>query len=1094
MSIVKTSFFALLLLLAANLVLAQSGSDTLLAKDNVIIPLPTISVNFGISNSFSDVKIGSNGPSAFAQFGYQLTITQRVTKFLNASLNLYTGTIYGEEQIGQTNLNYRTTLFSQHINVEYNFYPFLKPNEEGRQLIRPYVGFGLGVLSFRSKGDLKDDKGRDYQYWLDGSINAEIEGSITPSEATSLERDFQYETELRDANLDGLRKYPQIAFSLPLNAGIRFQISKNVGINAAFAYSFNFSDMLDNVSADGVGNRQGNSGFDNHLFGSVGLSVFLGTTKPSAKPATFDENLIAEEIIENPDSDGTTAALTNLEKEKIDKDNLASISQRLKKASESLINIAENSETLLTEKSNELSEITDREILSKKDLRAVKKESIAVLDSSISVLKTTEKGLIEATGDLNSAYTDFTDKKFDTRPSSTTKVKKAVEVKVSAIESLKSQVTGAKSADELKAILNITSKNLTHTNDIFKNESARINQSILDSRKVVVEARVEQFKLDVQNIDNEQNDGIISDAETSSSITTELDKLLEEGVINELAYNQLTSITKESEKVILASFTGDKPAKNTPANDQLASTTSLLTAASEAMAEKTEAAKQALDTYNQQILSLTKQEVTTKRELKEVKQQAIQLIEKSKSALIETNNSLDSVTENLNQANISLPNAEQIDARFANVDGLKESIEEIIPRLEASRVKIQSAKTSEDFKQLLRSTNLDLTNASDKISEEKSRISITSQQIIKELATNDEVQKQEIESLNDQNNLEKATADKAEKNATASTELKKTSSSNKDESDLTYEERVEVISIARNTISELQQRVTMQQQEVNLLGTSISKDKKLKKSGIEAVEKLVSAQISTNQEIAALAIDLARLQENSQGYQSEIESEISAPAKLKSKQDAISLLDVLNSDLANSQTFLTNERTAVKSQQTKLNQLGVVKAKVRLMEKMNTKNEATSSLSEAELEKMATALTAELEELKSDSSLISLLGNDEISTLKERVAVVKSEIASDNIEKEQANASNKNQVPEQTKDEDSSKIRETKPKGIAPTVEEIENTPPKETRGFMWADVNNNGWISPDEVLYFIDLLFEGEAVRNVEDIQNLIDYYFDQE
>ena len=81
----------------------------------------------------------------------------------------------------------------------------------------------------------------------------------------------------------------QLAFSLPLNAGIRFQISKNVGLNAAFAYSFNFSDMLDNVGADGVGDRQGAKGFDNHLFGSVGLSVFLGTTKPSAKPArTFE--------------------------------------------------------------------------------------------------------------------------------------------------------------------------------------------------------------------------------------------------------------------------------------------------------------------------------------------------------------------------------------------------------------------------------------------------------------------------------------------------------------------------------------------------------------------------------------------------------------------------------------------------------------------------------------------------------------------------------------------------------------------------------------------------------------------------------------
>ena len=61
-------------------------------------------------------------------------------------------------------------------------------------------------------------------------------------------------------------------------------------------------------------------------------------------------------------------------------------------------------------------------------------------------------------------------------------------------------------------------------------------------------------------------------------------------------------------------------------------------------------------------------------------------------------------------------------------------------------------------------------------------------------------------------------------------------------------------------------------------------------------------------------------------------------------------------------------------------------------------------------------------------------------------------------------------------------------------MEEIKNTPPKASGGFHWADVNKNGMISPDEVLHFIDALFEGGSEKNVEDIQNLIDYYFEQE
>jgi hypothetical protein len=270
--------------------MAQFGSDTILAKDNVLIPLPMVSLNFGIANLMSDVKL-SNGPSPIKQFGYQLTVTQRVTKFLNASFELYGGMVYGEEQRDLTNLNFKTSLFSQRLNIEYNFYPLLKPNDNGIQLIRPYIGFGLGMLSFRSKGDLRSSNGSTYNYWNDGLIYAEVEGTVNVSEATVVERDFVYESDLRDANLDGLRKYSQLAFTLPINAGIRFQITKNIGLNAAFAYALNFSDMLDNVSVSGTGDRLGSSGNDNHLFGSLGLTVYLGTTKPSAKPrkATSEE-------------------------------------------------------------------------------------------------------------------------------------------------------------------------------------------------------------------------------------------------------------------------------------------------------------------------------------------------------------------------------------------------------------------------------------------------------------------------------------------------------------------------------------------------------------------------------------------------------------------------------------------------------------------------------------------------------------------------------------------------------------------------------------------------------------------------------------
>ena len=277
----------------SSVAFSQNGNDTLLAKDNVMIPLPTVSINVGFNHLMADVSLSSDGPTPFRQLGYQLSITQQVAKFLNATLDLYTGTVYGEEQRNLTNINFRTSIFSQRLNLEYNFYPLLKPDASGRQLLRPYLGIGVGAMFFRNKGDLLDESNNVYNYWSDGLIYAEIEGTVSQSEATLLTRDFEYETDLRDANLDGLRKYPQTAFTLPINAGIRFQVSKNVGLNAAFTYALNFTDMIDNVGETGLGDRSGTSGNDNQLYGSIGLTVFLGSTKPSAKPAKKNEDLLA---------------------------------------------------------------------------------------------------------------------------------------------------------------------------------------------------------------------------------------------------------------------------------------------------------------------------------------------------------------------------------------------------------------------------------------------------------------------------------------------------------------------------------------------------------------------------------------------------------------------------------------------------------------------------------------------------------------------------------------------------------------------------------------------------------------------------------
>ena len=891
--LIRKYLLVVLAALAFNSVNAQDQADTLLAKDNRMIPLPTVGINFGFNHLMSDVGLDGTGPSPFRQFGYQLTITQRAAKFLNVSLALYAGTVYGEETIDQTNLNFRTSLFSQHLNLEYNFYPLLKPDAKGRQLIRPYLGFGVGVLSFRSKGDLKAENGSAYQFWSNGLIYAEEEGSVDPSEATPLERDFDYETDLRDANLDGLRKYSQTSFSLPINAGIRFQISKNVGVNAGFSYFMNFTDMVDNVSESGTGARQGSSGYDNHLYGSIGLSVFLGNTKPSSKPVKAFEEILATDEPEKPaeSEDPNNQADEN-------KTDLASISERLIKASTSIEEITENSDNFLTGKSTELNQITNRDLQSNKDLRVAKKESIAILDSSIAALRTTEKGLTEATSDLNSAYADFTDKKVDTRPSTTNKVRNAVEAKIPAMESLKTQIEAAKTPAELKSVLNVTSKNLTHTNEIFKSESSKMDQAILISRKAVVEAQIQQFRSDGTDL------ALISNIGSTSIINAELDKLFEEGMLSEVEYNQFKSTTKQVEETALSSEVDNQPKTQEPTADDLASTTDLLKTASETITQKTESVEKLLATYNQLLSSIAEQNIDSKKGLENAKKQAIELLEASNATLNETNQSLNAVANNLNEVSLKLSGAENSFTPVASTNKMKSTIEGVLPQLDANTTEIRSAKTAEDLNRILKSAIQALTNTSEMLSAEKALIS--------------------------QSAL-----------------------------------------IARKEVANAR------------------------------MERLSSAPTSTDsEEVRSVANEFALLQE----------------AKVLSKNEIENLPTVLIDD----------------------------------------------DPKQAEITSTLTSDEPELADTQKPSGGDSSASDKVVSDIKE---------------------------PSNT-----SPVVTEKLESKARTVEEIENAPPKVTGGYHWADVDGNGWISPNEVLHFIDLLFEGESERSVVDIQNLIDYYFDQE
>jgi hypothetical protein len=287
-----------------------------LAQNDRPKPLPDISLNFGYLHGFTDLGLSSSGHTPVSQLGYQLHITQQVIPYMNITFSLFTGKVRGDETIGNQNINFSSSIFSQTIGVEYNFRPLLKTDMEGRQLIRPFIGVAFGAMQFRAKGDLKDAQGRTYYYWSDGKVYNQSEGQSDPDLLVELQRDNEYETDLRDQNNDGLGKYPQLAFTMPINAGVRFQIGKNVGANIHVGYMLNFTDMVDDISEAGSGSRTGSSGNDNSLFASVGLTVFMGRTKPLPRPTPAPAPIAKAEATD-------TVSVAKVEKDEVKSEEIA---------------------------------------------------------------------------------------------------------------------------------------------------------------------------------------------------------------------------------------------------------------------------------------------------------------------------------------------------------------------------------------------------------------------------------------------------------------------------------------------------------------------------------------------------------------------------------------------------------------------------------------------------------------------------------------------------------------------------------------------------------------------------------------------------
>jgi hypothetical protein len=268
---------------------------------------PRVGVGLGTFYFMGEVGQDNKGYNVgTAGAAWRLSVTNELTSYLDVRVFSLFGNFEVNEYTTDRHLNFKTEIRSLGADIEYNFSNFIPT----RTKIQPYLSVGIESFEFLSKTDLYAANGAHYNYWSDGSIRDLPENHKDAESASILNRDYNYETDLRDLDLDGLGKYADRSWSIPIGIGAQMLLTDRFKLRFGTELHWTFTDLVDNVSMAGEGSRQGDSKNDRFLFTSATLTYDLNITPknlPNAQPLQFvneDGELEYLVIDEDGDNDG----------------------------------------------------------------------------------------------------------------------------------------------------------------------------------------------------------------------------------------------------------------------------------------------------------------------------------------------------------------------------------------------------------------------------------------------------------------------------------------------------------------------------------------------------------------------------------------------------------------------------------------------------------------------------------------------------------------------------------------------------------------------------------------------------------------------
>lgn len=211
---------------------------------------PTIGLGAGVLSYFGNIYPKGHQFQSVTQsrFAYELNLSQPLTNYLYINFYVMFGQLGANERSATPadNKNFQSQIRLGGLQLMYDFSNFIKKQNH----IRPYILTGFEGFEFLSKTDLYDKHGNKYYYWNDGSIKNMAQGSVGSQSATTLVRDYSYDSDIRQMNQNGYGKYRESSWSIPVGAGFTMNAGEHIKFRMGATMHFAFTNHIDGVGSN----------------------------------------------------------------------------------------------------------------------------------------------------------------------------------------------------------------------------------------------------------------------------------------------------------------------------------------------------------------------------------------------------------------------------------------------------------------------------------------------------------------------------------------------------------------------------------------------------------------------------------------------------------------------------------------------------------------------------------------------------------------------------------------------------------------------------------------------------------------------------